>query len=654
MNQITLSKMEIRNFKGIKEFTLDINGLTANIYGENGTGKTTLNDTFQWVLFGKDSANRADFSVKPQDKDGNDIHFLETDVTIELLINGKLKTFRKMLAEKWTKKRGESNKEFTGHETSCWVDTVPVKAKEYQAEINALIDETAFKLLTNPFYFCNQLKWEDRRKTLMEICGDVTDADVIVSNKSLNALTDILDGRSINDQRKIIAERIKKLNSDIESIPIKINELSRTLLSEDVNYSVVEERLLEQKTILRKIEKSMLGASQVADKFRKKQQEVFKLETSIGARKKVLDEEAGSGSKRFVDEKTQLENEQYRLENSIYSLKDMIKNTSGEIERVTKGMTDLREKWNEVSSRSFEEPDPSNFICPTCKRALPEDDISQQIYEIRESFNTAKQNELAKINTDGKSLKARKGELEANVTKFGEELMQKDAKLREIAERLAEIDKELKDIQKYAGVVNYDADTEYSSLLARQQAVKAELDKPVEDTTDELLKQKDEVAEQINELNKILNNRDIQIKTQERIDDLKDEERTLASQLSEFEKQKFLIEEFIKAKVNLLEDTINSRFKLVKWKLFKTNINGGIEEICEALVGGVAFSTNLNHAARVNAGLDIINVLSAHYGCTAPIFIDFRESVSRIIETESQVINLIKSEPDKTLRVEVA
>lgn len=286
MNKITLSKMELRNFKGIKEFTLDINGQNATVFGENGAGKTTLYDAFLWALFNKDSANRADFSVKPQDKNGNDINYLETEVVLHLFINGKPKILRKMLEEVWTKKRGESTKEFTGHQTSYWIDTVPVKKKEYTDQINAIIDENVFKLLTNPFYFCTQLKWEDRRKTLMEICGNVTDQDVIDSSDDLAPLQDILDGKSIDSQKKIIAEGVKKLNKDIESIPIKINELSRTLLSEDVNYLAVEERLLEHKAVLRKIEKSMLDASQAADEYRQKQQELFKLDTAIWARKK--------------------------------------------------------------------------------------------------------------------------------------------------------------------------------------------------------------------------------------------------------------------------------------------------------------------------------------------------------------------------------
>ena len=71
------------------------------------------------------------------------------------------------------------------------------------------------------------------------------------------------------------------------------------------------------------------------------------------------------------------------------------------------------------------------------------------------------------------------------------------------------------------------------------------------------------------------------------------------------------------------------------------------------LYQGVPYSS-LNNGARINIGLDIINVLSEHFGFEAPIFIDNREAVTRLIPTRAQVISLIVSELDKNLRVELA
>lgn len=653
MNEIKLSKMELRNFKGIEEFTLDINGQNANIFGENATGKTTLYDAFLWILFNKDSTNRSDFSVKPQDKGGNDIHFLETEVTLHLLINGKPKALRKMLEEVWTKKRGEAEKEFTGHQTSYWVDTVPVKKKEYTDQINSIIDENVFKLLTNPFYFCTQLKWEDRRKTLMEICGDVSDEDVIASDQSLAVLTDILNGKSITDQKKIIAEAIKRLNKEIEAIPIRISEQARKIAvnEDEADYDINEARLVRHKAILLEIEQSMMDASHLATLYREKQQDAFKLTTAMEDRKKELDAGAMSGLKKAIDEKSKLEGEKYRLTNELKSTGERIKSKEKLVAENDADLERLRETWHMENENQFVEPD--GFTCPTCEQAIPQDKTEIRIAQMLKNFEFTKAQDLAKIYAGGKEIGDRQRRLKLEIEVYVADLKNHEMNLSSVTERLTELDKEIEAERERTYGANYDADDKYSGLNIQLQDIKDELNRPIEDTTSELLQQKNEVTEQINSLNKLLNNRDVAIKTKERIDELKDEERSLSAQLSEFEKQRYLIEQFIKAKVNLLEDNINSKFKMVKWRLFETQINGGISECCEAMVDGVGWP-DVNHAGKVNGGLDIINVLAGHYGCVAPIFVDFRESVSRIIDTGSQVINLIKSEPDKVLRVEVA
>jgi exonuclease SbcC len=67
----------------------------------------------------------------------------------------------------------------------------------------------------------------------------------------------------------------------------------------------------------------------------------------------------------------------------------------------------------------------------------------------------------------------------------------------------------------------------------------------------------------------------------------------------------------------------------------------------------VPFS-ELNTAGKIWAGIDIINAMSSHYNVSAPIFLDNRESVTAIPDTDAQIINLIVSPADKKLRVEAA
>ena len=97
----------------------------------------------------------------------------------------------------------------------------------------------------------------------------------------------------------------------------------------------------------------------------------------------------------------------------------------------------------------------------------------------------------------------------------------------------------------------------------------------------------------------------------------------------------------------MLEESINS--SIPSHSNFWCKINGG---------GGVLWSNDqwvpyadANRAAQINAGLDIINTITRHYGITAPVFIDNAEAVNELITCDSQVIRLLVSK-DKTLRVE--
>src|SRR5699024_10592144 len=228
MKTIKLLNLKLTNFKGIKSFELNANGEDMKVFGENATGKTTIFDAFVWLLFGKDSQNSTQFEIKTL-RDGKPIHKLNHEVEATLLVNGQELTLKKVYKEKWTKKRGSVTESFSGHTTDYYIDGVPSKKKEYDEMIGSIVNEDVFKLLTNPLYFNEQLKWQDRRKTLLEIAGDITDEEIISSNESLAKLTEILGNRSIDDHKKVIVAKRKEINQELERIPIRIDEINRNL-----------------------------------------------------------------------------------------------------------------------------------------------------------------------------------------------------------------------------------------------------------------------------------------------------------------------------------------------------------------------------------------------------------------------------------------
>lgn len=149
-----------------------------------------------------------------------------------------------------------------------------------------------------------------------------------------------------------------------------------------------------------------------------------------------------------------------------------------------------------------------------------------------------------------------------------------------------------------------------------------------------------------------LNDIEVNVKATARIKELEATQTQLAKEFEELEHAVYLTEEFTKTKVNLMESTINNMFEITEFKLFDIQINGGVNDVCEATYKGVPFDAGLNTAHRINVGLDIINTLSKHYDFYAPIMIDNAESVTDILATESQQVKLHVSEKDKTLRVE--
>ncbi|MFA7078750.1 MAG: hypothetical protein WC147_10150, partial [Syntrophomonas sp.] len=542
---------------------------------------------------------------------------------------------------------------FSGHDTKHWVNEVPKKAGEYQKEINSLIDEEIFKLITNPLYFNTQLKWQERRTILQELAGDVSDAAVIASDPGLARLAGILNGKSIDDYKKIVAERIKCLKDEIEKIPVRIDELNSTLAGEPVDYSELEEQLAQTKEYLSHLENELLSVSAISNEYRNKQAKLTQLYQKQNQKRIELSKAANAEHDKLLNESVALQRQINTIMADIEGSLGIITTAEGMISENNLRAADLRKKWQEVNAEAFPTPDASALTCPTCGQGLPGDQRESMITTACKDFEADKNLRCNNITAKGKALVETNAKHQAKADSLRKDIEAKRSQLATLEEKLAGVNEQLELPRK---AIDVETHPEYQAIQGEIDALLAELQKPAEDVASELLAKKREAATEIDRLNATLNNKGVREKTMARIDELMQEERNLAKQISEYEGHKFMIEAFIKQKVNLLEDSINSRFRTVRFKMFDVQINGGIAECCEALVntnGAWVPYSDANNGGKINAGLDIINALTKHYGVSAPVFIDNRESVTKLIPIDSQIISLIVSEPDKTLRVEV-
>lgn len=631
-----LVQLNLQNFKGIEfgDFRFTNNTI---IRGDNATGKTTVFDALCWLLFGKDSLDRADFQIKTL-KNGEPVHNVNHMVQAAFdNEDGTGFTLKRIYREKYSNPRGGEVK-LTGHTTDYFINDVPSKEKEYKAFINNMINEDVFKLITNPLFFNEQYTWQNRRKLLLEMCGDVDDASVINSKEELKRLTELLNGRSVDEQRKIIASKKTAINKELDMIPVRIDEAvkckptpteSEQKLKDDI--AIIEtgiKQLEEDKSV---IVNGLDGAERTA--------KIREVKRKLADRKSQLMNEYTEKERRLEHEyKLSLvqlqmaESERDRYKDREYELDSQIKQEEARIDK-------LQAEFDEFNQSQF-----NKELCPTCGQELP----ASKYEELQAKFNKNKAEKLEEWQALIDSAKA----LKQNYIEQKEVMQVKaDGMCSQIEELSNNKDKKEKAMNE-VGEVDLDNDVQVNDLKA--ELFMLELDE--DNTSDDQLKRIDselsELADKRSTLQTELTKYDVIRDITKRINELEQEQQRLINEKNLVDETAFLLDEFVKAKVEMLEDTINKHFTITTFKMANVLVNGSVEDCCETMVDGVPYRS-LNNAARINAGIDIINALTKFYNVTAPVFIDNAEAVTKFVNCNSQTIKLIVDETCKELRVDL-
>lgn len=633
---ISIESIKIRNFKGIRALDVDF-GAETNIFGENATGKTTIFDAFLWALFGKDSLNQATFDIKGLDAQGNPAHNLEHSVEVALSVDGQPFVVQKVYAEKWTKKRGNARPEFTGHTTDYAINGVPLKEADFKNRVKGLIDEGVFRLLTDPRHFNEVLPWKGRREILLTVCGDVTESEVIATDRSLSGLSGILAGNGIEDAKKIIAAKKKEINEALEKIPTRIDEANLAKAEVRPDIGLVPGMIKSKEEIKAHLESKLTDArnggalSQKRIELQNVTAEIQEFRNNFNRDQGIL---IGPLNKDLTDVQAKI----HGLTQQRSRINLEIQGSQGRIAGLEKEIEDLRTEWNQVEGQEFN----GSCQCPTCGQQLPEN----QIQAAKEKHNLAKAEKLDRISATGKERSERLAEAKAQVEKGQADILAIDAELPTLQDREHELQ------EKIAEVRAQQPDT--SDLEAKKAGIQAEIDNITEagqglvnGIETELWAVQAEIKALNADLAKVESNKALD----KRISDLSEQEKKLAAEYERVEGELVMIEQFTRAKVGMLENKINCKFSLARFKMFENQINGGLQEVCETTLNGVPYSS-MNNAGRVQVGLDIIRTLQAHYGIIAPVFVDNAESIVEIPPMSNQVIKLIVSANDKSLRIE--
>lgn len=644
-----LVKLKLENFKGIREFTLDADGSSVNVYGSNGTGKSTLFDAFTWLLFGKNSNDEKDFGIKTLDECGNVIPRIDHSVTAVIDHDGQQIQLTRTYKERWRKQRGAAEAVLVGNTTEYSYgpagSPTPISASQYAEVISKLIPEKLFKLITDPNFFNEKLSWQERRQIVMQLCGDVTDDEIVKNNESLAEVMQLAAGRTIDDTKKGIRAAIRETGRKKDEIGPRVDECRKGLA--DITVDAVTSARLAMTTL----------PDQIAQLQQQKTAEA-KMDPSIKAREKLAaisaritdlkaarQEQAQKAKAALSDATIAASRKIAQVRMQLDKLTDEQGTIQGNVDRINKNLDELRHSFVDVRGKQFVKSE-IETVCPTCGQELPPDRIekARQTLEQQEAeFNSSKAEILKRINIEGKAKNA-------ELAKLTERLKDLEAEITAAINNLDKCNAEYLEAADAENSFEIPASEEEKKLIQEAMEIKAHADQPVDtaelDQKIEALTAKLEAAKAINakaDANNQLN---------ARISALLKSESDLSAHLIDLERQMYLCEQFVRAKTDLVARKIAEKIPNVQFVMFRQNItNEGIEECCETCYHGVPYQ-DLNTGARLNVGLAIINALIAQYNVSAPIFVDNAESIVKLVDTPAQLIRLVVSENDKSLRVE--
>lgn len=634
-----LKSLTLENFKGVKKQTYNFSDKTK-IFGRNASGKTTIYDAFLWAMFGVDSNWNSKFEIRPLDENGNKIHNVEISVTATLDIDGKEKVFRRVSKENWVLKRGSQDRTLQGNVGEYSIDGYPKTETEYKKAVSELVSEDIFKMITSPAYFPN-LAWKDQRAIIMRFVEDISDVDLARQNGEFSELIDELEkAPSTDDIQKKYQKALTEWKKKQTEIPVRIDELSAQKTDIDVAELELHRNALKEQIAENKAKQE--NASKQYEEYQKLADEVLLLKGKVCDLSNKANNE--NNHKRLVlkDKISGLESEIADFEREIRKDELYISSSSHNCETFKKQLEGCRNEYRRTQALEFDE---NSLICSMCGQEYTEDKKDT----LKADFESHKAQELERITKNGNDLKSiidaqekERGECQKRIEKNRELISERNKSIEELN---AELD-------KLPQSVDISGTAEYKSLSQQISDKESAMQDFKEDTARQQLKAElDTLNEQLTEVERQIAKAEQNVKIDDRIAELQTEQREVAQKVADQEKMLYLLEQFIRYKMDRVSDSINEKFDGVSFKLFEVQINSGIRECCEVTYNGVPYQS-LNSGHRIVAGLKIIKALQKLYNVYPCVFIDNAESVNECNVPDMDCQMIFLSVDDGDLRVE--
>ncbi len=601
-----LISLVMTNFKGIENMAVNFDGQNVDISGPNGCGKTTIADAYLWLIGGMSYADgrKLDEDIKRKDVDGNAAvdGGVEHSVEMTLSIDGVEKTYKKVYAEKWSKKRGLANKEMSGHTTTYFINGMSATKGVYDKDLQA-IHADVLAMVARPQTF-SEMDTKKKRAMLIDILGGQT-----VPTEYPEAVKKYIDTYGdLNGALDAVNHDLSAVNKQLDEIPVRIDEATKNVPPE-VDTVGIDCKLEKLRAQRKELDQYVNGLWQ-----NDKGVELRNKEKALCAEIELLQKKINDAVVHDIQHDKITLQEQHR---KVFMFENDVKALSRKIEDERKHNAQLVQNWKIAMGTTPEVVD----VCPTCGQKIPPEKIKEAIAK----FNQDKAEHLKQIGKKGKQSKAYLDDLLADLHTCQE-------KLKEEQRIEAELNARDSKACAYQSLLVKEWQQQISELNAQKlEFTKACQDSPDDGQTEELVKVNMEISkidEQIKGLIALQAQVGLRTSTLFRIDELKQEQKACASRYDDLIEIKQQMEGVIKKIVDDMHTKIAEKFQYAKFCMYKKQVNGGIAECCEVLnKDGVPLATSANMASRILANMDIARVIGEHYDVHAPMFVDNGESV---------------------------
>lgn len=660
--RISFKRVTIKNFKGIKDITIEFNGTITEILGANHTGKTTTADAIHWVLFGKNSEGATVFGIDPKDADNNIIHHLENSVELAMTAGEKDITLLKVRRENWTKPKGRDEEVLDSHTTDCYIDGDKYTIKDYTAKIAELIPEALFRAIANPAYFPS-LKADDQRLLLVKMVGERSLEEVAKDSErgeDFKALLNKMGGQDLKEYRQHLSYRMKELKKEIETVPCRIEENTEALhkLNPATDFGFIKQRIEQIEKGIANCDEQLKDSTAVLNQWYDKR---------MAQRKRVLDartrkqEAAEAVERKNRQARMERENQVAESQRTVNTLQRELATTESDIkdygrmmEKIEEKMADFREDWSRVEGETFSwEETADNTTCPTCGQRLPADQIASIREKAERDFNVRHMEAQDELDKRAVELKKSKSDTEALLASARDKKKQIESDLSTAMEylngaRMVQADElSVEDDEAWQKACQEEkAEQEMLDQMIEQErsaSQSAESDtKKIEESKRELMATRDSLRDELAKEGQIADRK-------QRIKELEEKLTQLNQQLTDLEQEDAWAESLEHATIEDLETRVNKLFKMVRFQMFTTMLNGSTKPTCVLTMHGVPYQ-DLSNSEKILAGMECTQAMSRHTGTYAPLIIDNAEAVNGFPPYDSQLILLFVS-TDKELTI---